>query len=105
MSCSWLPVSSTSEYLSKERIRPVSLTPLSRYRVMAVLSLRAVLRKESWMFCAGLFSICRSPLFETRQSAHENVGNCERGQICYSRRKTRTCSLFRWTHVRYGVGP
>src|SRR5579859_1958221 len=31
MSCSWLLlVSSTTEYLSNERIRPVSLTPLSR---------------------------------------------------------------------------
>src|SRR5882762_10728982 len=28
---------------------------------MLSFSLRAVLRKESWMFCAGLFSICRSP--------------------------------------------
>src|SRR5215831_21028339 len=28
---------------------------------MLSFSLRAVLRKESWIFCAGLFSICRSP--------------------------------------------
>src|SRR4029434_4601285 len=28
---------------------------------MLLFSLRAVLRKESWMFCAGLFSIYRSP--------------------------------------------
>ena len=30
ISCSWLLVSSTTEYLSKERMRPVSLTPLNR---------------------------------------------------------------------------
>ena len=30
ISCSWLLVSSTTEYLSKERIRPVSFTPLKR---------------------------------------------------------------------------
>src|SRR5438132_13647962 len=30
--------------------------------VMVVFSFRAVFRKESWMFCAGLLSICRSPL-------------------------------------------
>src|SRR5208282_725703 len=30
MSCSWLPVSRTTEYLSKDRIRPVSFTPLTR---------------------------------------------------------------------------
>src|SRR5215468_48275 len=28
---------------------------------MLSFSLRAVLRNESWIFCAGLFSICRSP--------------------------------------------
>src|SRR4029077_2044248 len=58
INCSWLLVSSTTEYLSKERIRPVNFTPLNKYIVMLVFSLRAVLRKESWMFCAaGLFSI------------------------------------------------
>src|SRR5438105_1282024 len=30
MSCSWLLLSSTTEYLSKERMRPVSLTPLKK---------------------------------------------------------------------------
>jgi len=30
MSCSWLLVSSTTEYLSNDRIRPVSFTPLTR---------------------------------------------------------------------------
>lgn len=56
ISCSWLFVSSTTEYLSNERMRPVSFTPLSRYNVMIALSLRAVFKKESWMFCAGLLS-------------------------------------------------
>src|ERR1043165_9894237 len=35
--------------------------------VIVALSLRAVLRKESWMFCAGL-SICRSPLSKNRHA-------------------------------------
>src|SRR3954464_1305455 len=30
INCSWLLVSSTTEYLSNERMRPVSFTPLSR---------------------------------------------------------------------------
>ena len=30
INCSWLLVSRTTEYLSKERIRPVNLTPLSK---------------------------------------------------------------------------
>jgi len=30
INCSWLLVSNTTEYLSNERILPVSLTPLSR---------------------------------------------------------------------------
>src|SRR3990172_5139144 len=30
--------------------------------VTAILSLRSLLRKKSWMFCAGLVSICRSLL-------------------------------------------
>src|SRR6202011_4977149 len=47
INCSWLLVSSTTEYLSKERMRPVSLTPLNRYMVILLFSLRAVLRKES----------------------------------------------------------
>src|SRR5437773_1823998 len=42
-------------------MRPLNLTPLNRYMVMFALSFRAVLRNESWMFCAGLFSICPSP--------------------------------------------
>src|SRR3989442_165242 len=54
INCSWLFVSRMSEYLSKLLIRPESFTPLSRYRVMTVLSLRALFRKLSWMFCAGL---------------------------------------------------
>src|SRR5580698_3545392 len=29
---------------------------------MGVLSLRTVLRNVSWMFCAGLLSMCRSPV-------------------------------------------
>src|SRR5205085_11342068 len=47
MTCSWLLVSSTTEYLSNERILPLSFTPLSRYRVIGTLSLRAVFRNES----------------------------------------------------------
>src|SRR5690349_24160379 len=54
ISCSWLLVSRISEYLSKLLMRPESFTPLSRYSVIAVLSLRALLRKLSWIFCAGL---------------------------------------------------
>src|SRR6202012_3632485 len=62
ISCSWLLFSKSTEYLSKERILPVSFTPLTRYIVIGVLSLRTVLRNVSWMFCAGLLSMCRSPI-------------------------------------------
>src|SRR6266852_3190739 len=61
INCSWLLVSRMSEYLSKLLMRPESFTPLSRYSVIAVLSLRALLRKLSWIFCAGLSIV--SPIY------------------------------------------
>jgi hypothetical protein len=73
ISCSWLFVSSTTEYLSKERIRPVSFTPLSRYNVIVALSLRAVFKKESWMFCAGLFSTADLLIFGNVAAIHGRV--------------------------------
>src|SRR3954452_13604137 len=54
ISCSWLLASSTTEYLSKLLIRPESFTPLIKYIVRNVLSLRALLRNASCMFCASL---------------------------------------------------
>src|SRR5207245_10754602 len=57
INCPWWLVSSTTEYLSKERIRPVNFTPLRRQMGMLVRSLRAVLRKEDRIFCDGLCCI------------------------------------------------
>ena len=73
INCSWLLFSSNAEYLSNERILPVSLTPLTRYIVIGVLSLRTVLRNVSWMFCAGLLSMCRSPISAMSNCVMENA--------------------------------
>src|SRR6202012_3862097 len=73
INCSWLLFSRRTEYLSKDRIFPVSLTPLTRYIVIGVLSLRTVLRNVSWMFCAGLLSMCRSPIPAMSNCVLENA--------------------------------
>src|ERR1700684_506604 len=73
INCSWLLFSSNTEYLSNERILPVSLTPLTRYIVIGVLSLRTVLRNVSWMFCAGLLSMCRSPISAMSNCVMDNA--------------------------------
>jgi hypothetical protein len=41
--------------------------------VIGVLSLRTVLRNVSWMFCAGLLSMCRSPISTMSYFVMENA--------------------------------